>query len=833
MLKRIIVVFALIAINLHAFSQITKDFNIADYSNPRKYEIADIQVEGIKYLDSEILIGLSGIAIGDTIDIPGMEITNAIEKLWEQGLFSDVKITASKIENNKIYLVIYLQEQARLSSLEIKGLRKTQVEDLEEKLNLRPGNQLTDNIIENSIDIIKDHFYEKGFYHTDVKAIKEDDTLQNNAINLTFEVSKNARIKIKEIEFEGNEVFSDAKLKRLMKNTKKFNINIFKASKYVEDNLKEDFQTLVDKYNQEGYRDARVLRDSSWFVEDNRLNVKIWLVEGIKYYFREINWVGNTKYPSEYLSQMLNIKVGDHYDKKLLDDRLFADEDAVSSLYMDNGYLFFNVTPLEVKVEGDSIDMEMRISEGEPATINRVLVFGNDRVHDHVVHREIWSRPGELFSRSDIIRTQRELAQLGYFDPEQLGVDFEPNVEDGTVDLKYTLVEKANDQLEIAGGWGAGMLVGTIGIRFSNFAINRTFKKGAWRPVPTGDGQTLSVRAQSNGSYYKTFNASFVEPWLGGKKPNSFTFSIYHTLYNQTGTSFFSTSESKFTITGMSLGLGRRLQFPDDYFTLYNSLTFQRYGLENWTSQFSFTDGTANNFSFTSVLGRNSTDSPIYPRRGSDFSFTAKLTPPYSLFSGKDYSSSMPDAERYKWIEYHKWVFKSSYYQRLVENLVLMAKVEFGYLGYYNKDYGYSPFEGFVVGGDGLAGYDLYGSDYVALRGYENQSLTPQLRGTTGNIFDAGRVYDKVTMEVRYPLSLNPQASIYALVFLEGGAAWEGFDSFNPFIMKRSAGVGIRVFLPMLGMLGVDWGYGFDKPWDPLATEISGGQFHFIIGQQF
>ena len=834
MLKKISFVFIIFVSFLSTNAQ-KSTFEIVDYSNPKKYVIADIQIEGIKYLDASIIIGITGLAVGDEIEIPGSKISNAIEILWRQQLFSDVKIVASKIEGKNIHLKIYLQEQPRLASVEIKGIRKGQVEDLMEKLNLRPGNQVTDNVIEKSINIIKNHFIEKGFYYSEITHEIKNDTLQTNAINLTFNVNKKDRIKIEDIVFEGNEVYSDAKLRRLLKNTKKVNWNIFKPSKYRKDKLEEDYQNVITKYNEDGYRDARITGDSLWYSnEHERLMLKISVNEGKRYYFGNIKWVGNTKYPADYLNFILKISKGDHYDQTLLNNRLFVDEDAVSSLYMDKGYLFFNLTPVEAQVNGDSIDLEMRISEGEPATINRVIVLGNDRVHDHVIRREIKTRPGELFSRSDIIRTQRELAQLGYFDPEQLGIDFVPQMEDGTVDLKYTLVERANDQLEIAGGWGADMLVGTIGVRFSNFSLSRIFDKTAWRPVPTGDGQTLSIRAQSNGSYYKMFNLTFVEPWLGGKKPNSFSFSAYHTINNISGTSFFATSDQSLKITGASVGLGRRLNWPDDFFTIYNSLTYQRYNLENWTTRFAFSDGVSNNFSFTTVLGRNSVDSPIFPRSGSDFSLTLKFTPPYSLMNNKDYADpTMPDTERYKWVEYHKWVFKSSVYQRIVENLVFMAKAEFGMLGRYNKNYGYSPFEGFVVGGDGLAGYDLYGSDYIGLRGYENHTVSPQLYTKSGNLFDAGRLYDKVTLEVRYPISLNPQASIYALAFLEGGNAWTSIDEFNPFELKRSAGAGLRVFLPMLGMLGVDWGYGFDTNNRTNTGEISGGQFHFIIGQQF
>jgi outer membrane protein insertion porin family len=798
---------------------------VIDYANPREYEIVEITVSGIEFLQPQVLISISGMQVGDKIKIPGDEITKAIEKFWDQGLFADAKISARKVEEGKIWLDIYLKEQPRLSRLIVDGLKKGETQDLMETLNVRTGSQVTKDLIINTRRIIKDHFIEKGFYNTTVAINQEKDTLRANSVRLLVTVNKNERIKIDDIIFEGNQVFDDQKLRRVLKNTKKVNWNIFKSSKFIRSDYKEDKATMIDFYNENGYRDFKILGDSLVFIEEEeRLLLKVFITEGIKYYFRDIKWIGNTIYPAGILGAVMGITKGDVFDQSLLSKRLEIDEDAVSSLYLDNGYLFFSVDPVEIRVEDDSIDFEMRVYEGKQATINNVIISGNTKTNEHVIRREIRTKPGQLFSKSDIIRTVRELAQLGHFDPEKIEPIPIPNPADGTVDIEYKLVERANDQLEISGGWGAGMLVGTIGLRFSNFSAREVLNPKAWRPIPSGDGQTLSLRAQSNGKYYQSYNATFIEPWFGGKKPNSLAISVFHSLMNNSYT-IWDAGSSNMKITGASVGLGRRLTWPDDFFTLYNEISFQQYNLDNWTGYFQFTDGASNNLSFNTTLSRKSIDQMIYPRRGSDFSISLQLTPPYSMFNGKDYTN-MDAASKYQWIEYHKWLFKADWYTSLAGNLVLATRAHFGYLGHYNDDLGPSPFEGFDVGGDGMSGYNLYGYDIIALRGYENGTLTPRVNGTK-----SGNVYTRLYMELRYPITLNPSATVFVLGFLEGGNSWYTIDQFNPFLVKRSAGFGLRAFLPMFGLLGIDWAYGFDPV--PGFPDANQSQFHFTIGQQF
>lgn len=822
MLKKILFSFSFICLfSLYAAAQ----SSTMDYASSKEYTIKDISISGIKFLDPMVLISVSGLAVGDTITIPGDEVTSAIKKLWAQGLFSDVKITASKIEGSDIYLDYYLQERPRISAISITGVKKGDVEDLRDMLNLRVGAQITETLLDNSVFLIKKHYRGKGFLNAEIEVSQENDTVVSNGVRLTFAIDKNDRVKISDIVFDGNKAIAARKLRKAMKKTHRRDWNIFKSSKFIENDYDEDKNNLIAYYNEHGYRDARILKDSVFTVSNNRVGIKLWLEEGSKYYIRSIKWVGNTKLPSEALDQVLGMSEGDVYDQSLLEKRLFIDENSVSTVYMDDGYLFFNLQPVEVRVDKDSVDLEMRIFEGEQATINKVTIAGNTKTNEHVIRREIWSKPGALFSKSEITRTIRELAQLGHFDPEKLDVKPLPNPADGTVDLHYAVEEKANDQLEISGGWGADMFVGTIGIRFSNFSVRRLFERKAWRPVPSGDSQTLSLRAQTNGKYYKAFSFTFAEPWLGGKKPTNFSFSVYHTIRNNS-TSIFRSGDQSMKVTGASVALGTRLPWPDDYFTLNTELSFQNYLLDNYVGYFSFSDGQSNNFSLRTTFARNSVDQLIYPRRGSNFSISLQLTPPYSLFNGKDYTDpAMKDSERYKWIEYHKWTGKAQWYLALAGDLVLNVNAQFGYLGYYSRKVGYSPFEGFIVGGDGMSGYTQYGSENIGLRGYTNGSLTKSLISSSDN------VYDKFTMELRYPISLKPQAAIYLLAFLEGGNSWYEFNEVNPFNMHRSAGFGARMFLPMLGMLGVDWGYGFDKiPGNPSAN---GSQFHFVIGMPF
>lgn len=830
-------------------AQVVSSGNISsiNYSIPKEYTIGGITVSGIKYLDQDVLINISGLKVGSKIKVPGEEITKAIEKLWKQGLFSDVKIIASKVIENRIFIEIQLKERPRLSKFAILGVKKSEADDIRDRIHLIRGNQITDNIISNTTINVKEYFQDKGFYNVEVDISQKPDSNFVNSVIVFIKVKPNKRVKIKHINIHGNtddnaykaylkdqgegfwsqkfknSPFNDSKLRRKLKETKqKTWYNLFKSSKYVESNYKEDKKGIIAKYNERGYRDARILKDSISVNDEKTVNLDIWVDEGRKYYFRNITWIGNSKYSSSFLGDYLGIKKGDLYNQLLLDDKLFVSEQSLSSLYLDDGYLFFNLTPVEISVDNDSIDIEMRIQEGKQARINRVTVIGNTKTNDHVILREIWTKPGDLFRRSDIIRTQRELAQLGYFDPEKLNVTPKPDPLTSTVDLEYIVEEKPSDQIELSGGWGASMIVGTLGLTFNNFSTKNIFNKEAWSPLPTGDGQRLSLRAQTNGVYYQSYSVSFMEPWLGGRKPNSLSVSLYHNVFSN-GREESDPSRYSMKITGVSVGLGRRLKWPDDYFTLYNEVGYQLYDLYNYSyrDMFTFQTGQANNISFTTTLKRSSVDQPIYPRKGSDFSLTLKMTPPFSLLDDRDYTT-LDDKEKYKWIEYHKWKFSGTWYLNVVEKMVLAVKGEFGFLGMYNKDYGASPFEGFTMGGDGLVSYNLYGKETIALRGYENNTLTPD---------DGGNVYDKFLLEMRYPISLNPSATLYGLVFVEGGNTWSNFNDFSPFNIYKSAGVGVRIFLPMFGKLGVDWAYGYDPvPGRPTAN---GGQFHFIIGQSF
>ncbi len=805
------------------------NFNIPvmDYSYPREYEVAKISISGIKYLDKGILVQLTGIKAGEKILIPGERITRSIEKLWKQGLFSDIKITYTKIEGNRIYLNYYLRERPRLSRFTFDGINRNDTQDLLEKINVMNGSQVTENLINDIDRIIKEFYIDKSYLNVTVDISQEEDPRMPNSVRLHADVKKNEKVRIEEIIFEGNETYPDKRLRRVMKNTKKRNLNIFKASKYIVADYREDRKSLEEFYNENGYRDFKILDDSLIVLSEERVSVVMKINEGDKYYVRNITWVGNTKFPSPYLANVLGIAKGDPYNKTALEERLFIDEDAVNSVYMDQGYLFSQINPVEIRVEDDSIDIEMRVFEGPPATISRIIINGNTKTNERVVRRELRTNPGNLFSKTLLVRDAREIAQLGHFDPEKVSPNPIPNPADGTVDIEYNLEEKANDQFEVSGGWGAGMLVGTVGLRFNNFSLRRMLEPRAWRPVPSGDGQTLSIRAQSNGRYYQSYNFTFVEPWFGGKKPNSFSFSAYRSVQSNGRKKTDPTKQSMF-INGITLGLGKRLKWPDDYFSWYNSLSFQSYELQNWNRYFLFSNGASNILSFQTVLSRNSAGpSPIYPIGGSNLSLSLQMTPPFSALGNKDYSDpDMIDSEKYKWVEFHKWEFKTEWFLNLVEKLVFYTRVNFGYIGFYNKDIGPSPFEGYDLGGDGMSGFNLYGVNTVGLRGYENGSLTPY-----ENNKKAGNVYERLTMELRYPLTLSPQATVFGLIFFEGGNAWSKIENYNPYGIMKSAGVGLRAFLPMFGLLGIDWAYGFNSVAG--RPDANGSQFHFVIGQQF
>ena len=803
-----------------------------DYSATREYVLGGITISGVKYLDRQILKQLTGLTPGQTLMVPGTEITKSVKKLWDQGLFSDIKVFSTRIDSGKIYLEYYLLERPRLSRIEFKGIRKNEKSDLEEKINVMAGSQVTQNLINTTKKIIEDHYKEKGFLNCKVNIIRKKDPRFQNTVMLEADIDKGPRVKIEEIKFEGNHVFTEKRLRRVLKKTKQKDVNIFKASKMVDKDYKEDKKKLVDFYNENGYRDFKILGDSIYRISEDRIGLLIRIYEGQRYYIRDITWVGNTKYPSMYLSQRLEIKKGDPYDKKRLMERTNTDEDAVSSVYMDNGYLFSQIIPVEKRVEGDSIDLEIRVFEGQQATVNKIIIKGNTKTNEHVVRRELRTLPGDLFSKQDIIRSVRELAQLGHFDPEKISPNPIPNQAAGTVDLEYDLTEKANDQFEISGGWGANMLVGTVGLRFNNFSARRIFDPKAWRPIPTGDGQSVSLRAQTNGKYYQAYSFGFTEPWFGGKKHNTFSFSVYRTGQTN-GRKKDDPARQSLNITGVSTGLQKRLKWPDDYFSLYTGITFQNYELNNWTQRFLFSNGNSNNFSFNVTFGRYSAGpNPIYPTGGANISLSLQITPPYSMFSNKNYSDpDMLDSERYRWVEYHKWLFKLDWYLNLAGKLVLYPRAQFGYLGYFNKAIGPSPFEGFDVGGDGMSGYNLYGITTIALRGYENGSLTPMVKNKDGVWKKSGNVYERVSLELRYPVTLQAQATVFVLAFLEGGNAWYRIQDFNPFGIVRSAGVGMRAFLPMFGLLGIDWGYGFNTV--PGKPGAGGSHFHFVIGQQF
>lgn len=831
-----------------------------EYTFQRKtYEIADITVSGADNYEDFVLIGFSGLAVGDKIEVPGEEITKSIRRFWKQGLFSDIKITATKIEGDKIWLNIALKQRPRISDLVYNGLKKSEREDVEIKVGLSKGSQMTPNSIDRAQTVIKKYFAEKGFHNTEVSILQFDDTEHPGYVKVAINVDKKEKTKVNAIYITGNEALSHNKINRVMKKTNDNNIiNFFRTKKFVTEEYEKDKIALVEKYNELGYRDAYIVADSVVPSPEDptRVDVYITVSEGEQYYVRDIHWVGNTLYPYDYLDAVLGIKKGDIYNLKELEERLQTDDDAVAKLYTDRGYLFFNIDPVEIKVEGDSIDFEMRMYEGKPATINEINIVGNTRVYEHVVRRELYTKPGQLYSQSDIMRSLRELAQMGHFDQEHLVPDIQPNPEEGTVDITYQLETKSSDQIEFSLGWGATGLVGSIGLKFTNFAIQNLFKPKTYRIVPQGEGQTFSINARTNGYYYTSASLSFLEPWLGGKRPNSLSASIYFAsqtgysnrfyksyqqLYNSYYNSYYNNgysdyysqimeSESdpdKYLRTfGVSVGYGKRLRWPDDYFTFYGELSYQLFKMKDWPWLL-ISNGTSHNLSLGLTLSRSSIDNPIYTRRGSAFSLSVKLTPPYSLINGKDYSQ-MSEEERYHLIEYHKWKFSGKVFTPLTKDskLVLMARAEFGYLGHYNQ-YAKSPFETFYMGGDGMTSYTSYSTEYVGMRGYSSGALTPYDAATGRN---AGYVYNKFTLELRYPISLEQNATIWALVFAEAGNCYADIKDYNPFNLKRSLGLGVRIFLPMFGLMGIDWGWGFDKINGD--SSLGGSQFHFILGQE-
>ena len=842
--KPIISVFAML-ICAFAFAQQT-GFEV-DYNNPKKFIVGGVSVEGeLATVSAQQIIQLTGLSKGLEVTIPGDELNSIVDRLWAQNYFEDVSLLVDSLSANRdsVYLKVALKERPRVSEWTFSGVRTSEKKDLQERLNLKRGGSYSEYIEQVSIDIIKRYYSEKGFIKATVNTEVKKDSIIKNAIRVNFAVDRGDKVRVKDINFIGNDDVSEYKLAKSMKKTKSNKwYNFFHSKKFNEKEYPNDKNGVISAMNEAGFRDARIVKDSIYYIEPKKLGIDLYLDQGQRYYFRDITWTGNSVYSAEQLNSILNISKGDVYDIVTMEKRLFgggkeSDYD-VSKLYRDNGYLFFNITPVELNIQGDSIDVELRITEGKPATINNIVINGNDLTNEKVVRRQIYTRPGYLFTQTQFERSIREIASLGQFDPEAImdptkGYNIIPNSLNNTVDLIYNVTEKPSSQLELSGGWGGKTFVATVGVSFNNFSTQRLFDKGAWRPVPLGDAQNLAFRFQTNGTYYTALTASFVEPWLFGKKPTSLSLSAYYTRQTNSYLAWnILNNDRQMEVFGFSGGIGTRLKWPDDYFVLYNGLSWQTYKLTNWYSgYFIFDDGISHNLSYSLNLSRNSTDQQIYPRQGSEFVASLQLTPPYSLLrkNGEsiDYESQTAQ-QRYKWTEYHKWKISGTVYARLIGDLVLMSRAQFGYLGYYNRNLGYSPFEGFLVGGDGMSGYSTYGSEVISLRGYENYSLTPYVASkyNSNGYAYAGNVYDKFTVELRYPVILQPQSTIFALLFLEGGNCWADIRDFRPFQIKRSAGVGVRVYLPMIGLLGVDWGWGFDD------TQYGKSQFHFVIGQQF
>jgi len=798
----------------------------------RSYRIAKVRVEGLRHTDQDLLMMIAGLREGQRFTLLGEEGAKAVRNLWKQGLFGNVQIRVDSVVEEQIYLCLVLEEKPRLSKVVFnRKVSKAKAEEMTESLKSFKGKILTDEVKGNISRVVRKYYTDKGYLEVKVVLNTIPDTNQINASTLNVSVEPGAKVRVASLQLTGNAALDAKNVMRILKTARpRVRWNPLRNGKWDPEKFEEQKTKLIRRYQRMGFRDARILRDSVFSIGDGQMGVLVDLFEGKPYFVRRLEIEGNSVYSDSLLLGLLGVKQGDLYNKELIESKLQMDPSGrdISSLYMDDGYLFFQVSSHESRVEGDSIDLVVRVVEGAQATVRRVTVKGNDKTSDHVIIRELRTRPGQKFSRSDVMRTTRELSQLGYFDPEQLGVVPTPNPQDGTVDIEYKVTERSNDQVELSGGWGAGQVVGSLGLVLNNFSTRKMLNPKAWTPVPGGDGQRVSVRAQSNGRFFSSYNLSFTEPWLGGKKPNSFTVSAYVSIQVPNGLPRSNPLRQSITIKGTSVSFGQRLKKPDDFFTVVHSLNFQQFVLVNNQNTAFLPDGVSNNFFFKETLSRNSVDQPIFPRSGANLSLVAQIAPPYSLLGRK----LRPDAtaqERYKWVEYHKWRFDFQQYTKLVGNLVLMSRIQYGWLGNYTQETGEVPFGRFYVGGDGIMGFALDDRELIGLRGYQNNSLTPrdpqtsQLLGATA--------FQKYTMELRYPLSLNPSATIYATTFLEAGNSFRKVRQFDPFLNYRSAGVGVRVFLPMFGLLGVDWGYGMDPV--PGAGEVHKGNVHISIGQSF
>ncbi len=818
----------------------------------QKYTINNITVTGAQNFNVQTVIAFTGLKKGDQIYIPGEKLSAITKKLWEQNLFSDIAFYVTSISDDAVDLELYIVELPKLSEVTINGVRKSKIKDILKDNDLKPGVKITKNLLTTTKNYITNKFKKDGYLNTQV-AISTTPNLDSTGVevskNMTINIDKNDRVKVRQIKFEGNKELSSGKLRRAMKNTKQKNFfHLFKRSKYIEADFEADKASIIKKYKASGFRDARITRDTLTIIDDKNVALNLKLEEGKKYYFGDIKFIGNSIFPEGLLKQLLGIKKGEVYNGVLLQERIANAEDPeaedITNLYQNNGYLFSKINPVETAVRNDTIDFEIRIVEGKLARFDHISVVGNDRTNDHVIYRELRTRPGQIYSKRNVVRTLRELGQLGYFDAEQLSPNFQnvdPN--NGTLDLEYSVVEKGSSQIELQGGYGGGGFVGTLGLSFKNFSLRNIFNLETYKPLPMGDGQQLSIRAQAS-SFYQTYSLSLTEPWLGGKKPVQLSTSFSHTIqYSYDPRTRDIDKTRRFLITGGSVGLATKLKWPDDYFVLSQAVSYQHYNLQNYNiGLFTFGDGTSNNLAYTIGLSRNNTGiNPIYPKYGSDFSITAKMTIPYSAFNGVDYKSlaneratldpldiddglrlGQIDQERFRWLEYYKIKFKGTWYTKIWGDLVLRSNTELGYLGAYNADRGVPPFERFFVGGDGLGAFSLDGREVIQLRGYPNQGLSPR---------DGNTIYNKFSFEVRYPITLKQLASIYVLGFGEAGGSYDGFRNYNPFTLKRSAGAGLRIFMPAFGLLGIDFGYGFDPALGDIGPH--GWETHFIIGQQF